>query len=106
MLAALSPLDAQSSALQGDSVQEFWTKVAGQGADQGRFAGAQCENGGEQLVATYRSNAPYKRDDRAYVAKMDLDLDKSARQTVSVRGTLTDLALSVATLATNAGTSL
>jgi hypothetical protein len=40
--------------------------------------------------ATYRFNAPYKRDDRAYVAKMDFNLDKAAMHTVSVRGTLTD----------------
>ncbi|OYW07922.1 MAG: hypothetical protein B7X34_09880, partial [Acidobacteriia bacterium 12-62-4] len=40
--------------------------------------------------ATYRFNAPYTRDDRAYVAKMDFNLDKAAMHTVSVRGTLTD----------------
>lgn len=40
--------------------------------------------------ATFRFNAPYKRDDRALVGKMDFNLDKSAMHTVSVRGTLTD----------------
>lgn len=40
--------------------------------------------------ATFRFNAPYKRDDRALVGKMDFNLDKAAMHTVSVRGTLTD----------------
>jgi len=40
--------------------------------------------------ATYRFNAPYKRDDRAWVGKMDFNIDKSAMHTVAVRGTLTD----------------
>lgn len=40
--------------------------------------------------ATYRFNAPYTRNDRAYVGKMDFNLDKAAMHTLSVRGTLTD----------------
>ena len=40
--------------------------------------------------ATFRFNAPYKRDDRAYVGKMDFNIDKAAMHTVSLRGTLTD----------------
>jgi hypothetical protein len=49
-------------------------------------------NGGDRGLnfATFRFNAPYKRDDRAYVAKMDFNLDRSAMHTLSVRGTLTD----------------
>ena len=37
-----------------------------------------------------RFNAPDHRDDRAYVAKMDFILDKAARHTLSVRGTLSN----------------
>ncbi len=49
-------------------------------------------NGGDRGLnfATFRFNAPYKRDDRAYVAKMDFNLDRSAMHTLSVRGTLTN----------------
>jgi hypothetical protein len=49
-------------------------------------------NGGDRGLnfATFRFNAPYKRDDRAYVGKMDFNLDKAAMHTLSLRGTLTD----------------
>ncbi|MEO6758945.1 MAG: hypothetical protein ABIO24_05780, partial [Saprospiraceae bacterium] len=40
--------------------------------------------------ATYRFNAPYKRDDRALVGKLDFNLDRAAMHTLSARGTLTD----------------
>lgn len=47
-------------------------------------------NGGDRGLnfATYRFNAPLKRDDRAYVARMDFNLDNSGMHTVSLRGTL------------------
>ncbi len=38
----------------------------------------------------YRFNAPNHEDDRAYVGKMDFILDKQAKHTVSVRGTLSN----------------
>lgn len=38
----------------------------------------------------YRFNAPLTRNDRAYVAKMDFNLDKEARHTLMLRGTLGD----------------
>jgi hypothetical protein len=38
----------------------------------------------------YRFNAPDHRDDRAYVGKMDFILDSAARQTLSIRGTLSN----------------
>jgi len=38
----------------------------------------------------FRFNAPNRRDDRAYVGKMDFVLDRSARHTLSVRGTLSN----------------
>lgn len=38
----------------------------------------------------YRFNAPLTRNDRAYVAKMDFNLDKAARHTLMLRGTLGD----------------
>ncbi len=49
-------------------------------------------NGGDRGLnfATFRFNAPYKRDDRAWVGKLDFNLDKSAMHTLSLRGTLTD----------------
>jgi hypothetical protein len=49
-------------------------------------------NGGDRGLnfATYRFNAPYKRNDRAYVAKMDFNVDRAAMHNVSLRGTLTD----------------
>ena len=37
-----------------------------------------------------RFNAPLKRDDRAYVAKLDFNLDAQSKHTVSLRGTLAD----------------
>jgi len=40
--------------------------------------------------ATFRFNAPLRRDDRAYVGKLDFNLNESATHTVSLRGTLTD----------------
>ncbi|MEZ5356845.1 MAG: carboxypeptidase-like regulatory domain-containing protein [Bryobacteraceae bacterium] len=40
--------------------------------------------------ATFRFNAPLKRDDRAYVAKTDFSLDGAGLHTLSVRGTLAD----------------
>lgn len=43
----------------------------------------------------YRFNAPFKRDDKAYVAKMDFNIDKSGKHTLSVRGTLADNAQDV-----------
>ena len=36
----------------------------------------------------FRFNAPFIRNDRAYVAKMDFNLDKAARHTLMLRGTL------------------
>jgi hypothetical protein len=38
----------------------------------------------------YRFNAPLTRNDRAYVSKMDFNLDKMARHTLMLRGTLAD----------------
>ncbi|MFO0504831.1 MAG: carboxypeptidase regulatory-like domain-containing protein [Acidobacteriota bacterium] len=38
----------------------------------------------------YRFNAPLTRNDRAYVAKMDFHLDREARHTLMLRGTLGD----------------
>jgi len=38
----------------------------------------------------FRFNAPLTRNDRAYVAKMDFNLDKAARHTLMLRGTLGD----------------
>lgn len=38
-------------------------------------------------------NAPFRQDDKAYVAKMDFNLDKASRHTLSLRGTLADNAL-------------
>ncbi|MEJ7604780.1 MAG: hypothetical protein WKF37_00555, partial [Bryobacteraceae bacterium] len=38
----------------------------------------------------YRFNAPFKQNDKAYVAKMDFNLDKSGMHTLSWRGTLAD----------------
>jgi hypothetical protein len=45
----------------------------------------------------YRFNAPLKRDDRAYVAKMDFHPDKAGKHVVSVRGTLFNAAQDVPT---------
>ncbi|MBY0504877.1 MAG: carboxypeptidase-like regulatory domain-containing protein [Bryobacteraceae bacterium] len=36
----------------------------------------------------FRFNAPFTRNDRAYVAKMDFNLDKAAKHTLMLRGTL------------------
>jgi hypothetical protein len=49
-------------------------------------------NGGDRGLnfATYRFNAPLTRNDRAYVAKADFNLDKASMHTLSIRGTLTD----------------
>lgn len=49
-------------------------------------------NGGDRGLnfATYRFNAPLKRDDRAYVAKMDFNLDTAGMHTLSLRGSLAD----------------
>lgn len=38
----------------------------------------------------FRFNAPLTRNDRAYVAKMDFNLDKMAKHTLMLRGTLAD----------------
>lgn len=38
----------------------------------------------------FRFNAPLTRNDRAYVSKMDFNLDKAARHTLMLRGTLAD----------------
>lgn len=40
--------------------------------------------------SAFRFNAPDHRDDRAYVGKMDFILDSAARQTISIRGTLSN----------------
>lgn len=40
--------------------------------------------------STFRFNAPQTRDDRAYVAKMDFNLDSASRHTLMLRGTLAD----------------
>lgn len=50
------------------------------------------QTGGDRGLnfATFRFNAPLKRDDRAYVAKMDFNLDQAGMHTLSLRGTLTD----------------
>ncbi|MBY0373466.1 MAG: carboxypeptidase-like regulatory domain-containing protein, partial [Bryobacteraceae bacterium] len=37
-----------------------------------------------------RFNAPFRRDDNAYVAKLDFNIDKSGKHTAFVRGTLAD----------------
>lgn len=42
-----------------------------------------------------RFNAPFRRDDKAYVAKLDYNLDANGRQTLAVRGTLADNAQDV-----------
>jgi len=49
-------------------------------------------NGGDRGLnfATYRFNAPLTQNDRAYVAKMDFNVDNAAMHTVSLRGTLAD----------------
>lgn len=39
-----------------------------------------------------RFNTPYKQDDSVYVAKMDFNIDQARNHTVSLRGTLADLA--------------
>jgi len=38
----------------------------------------------------FRFNAPNRRDDRAYVGKMDFVLDSAAKHTLSIRGTLSN----------------
>lgn len=38
----------------------------------------------------YRFNAPFREDDKAYVAKFDFNIDTAGRHTVSWRGTLAD----------------
>lgn len=38
----------------------------------------------------YVFNAPFRQDDKAYVAKMDFNIDKAGKHTASVRGTLAD----------------
>lgn len=38
----------------------------------------------------YRFNAPFRQDDKAYVAKFDFNLDEASRHVVSWRGTLAD----------------
>lgn len=43
----------------------------------------------------YRFNAPFRQEDKAYVAKFDFNVDKSGRHTVSWRGTLADNAQDV-----------
>jgi hypothetical protein len=40
--------------------------------------------------AAFRFNAPLTRNDRAYVAKMDFNLDRAAKHTLMLRGTLAD----------------
>jgi hypothetical protein len=40
--------------------------------------------------STFRFNAPQTRDDRAYVAKLDFNLDSAGKHTVMMRGTLAD----------------
>lgn len=40
--------------------------------------------------STLRFNAPFTLDNRAYVAKMDFNLDTAGKHTVSIRGTLAD----------------
>ncbi|MCC6538574.1 MAG: carboxypeptidase regulatory-like domain-containing protein, partial [Bryobacterales bacterium] len=49
-------------------------------------------NGGDRGLnfATYRFNAPLLRDDRAYVAKMDFNVDNAGMHTLSFRGSLAD----------------
>ncbi len=50
-------------------------------------------NGGSDRglnFSAFRFNAPLKRDDRAYVAKFDFNIDKEAKHTVMWRGTLAD----------------
>lgn len=37
-----------------------------------------------------RFNAPFRRDDQAYVAKLDFNIDRSGKHTAFVRGTLAD----------------
>ena len=43
----------------------------------------------------FRFNAPFRRDDKAYVAKFDFNIDQSGRHTVFWRGTLADNAQDV-----------
>ena len=40
--------------------------------------------------SSFRFNAPQNRDDRAYVAKLDFNLDTSGKHTLSLRGTVAD----------------
>src|SRR5262245_26377559 len=40
--------------------------------------------------SSFRFNAPQNRDDRAYVAKMDFNLDTSGKHTLMLRGTMAD----------------
>ena len=46
---------------------------------------------------TLRFNAPQKIDNRAYVAKMDFNLDRNGKHTLMLRGTLNNAAQDVAT---------
>src|SRR5262249_35475378 len=40
--------------------------------------------------SSFRFNAPQTRNDRAYVAKLDFNLDESGKHTLMLRGTLAD----------------
>lgn len=40
--------------------------------------------------SAYRFNAPFRQDDKAYVAKFDFNVDQAGKHTVSWRGTLAD----------------
>src|SRR5262245_44029865 len=40
--------------------------------------------------SSFRFNAPQTRDDRAYVAKLDFNLDKAGKHTLMLRGTMAD----------------
>lgn len=45
--------------------------------------------------STLRFNAPFRRDDKAYVAKLDFNLDSRGNHTLALRGTLADNAQDV-----------
>ena len=55
-------------------------------------AGNDPQAGGDRGLnfSGFRFNAPLTRNDRAYVAKMDFNLDKQAKHTLMLRGTLAD----------------
>lgn len=78
-VAAVDPLHLGYSAAMQDILKQY--PVANDlaaGSDRGLNFGV------------YRFNAPLTRNDRAYVAKMDFNLDTAGKHTLMLRGTLAD----------------